>query len=73
MNKQHGVIHVCESKVYLRSDSGEQEIMDDVAFLKMMGKEIELVRIDGARKRLKDVTIDEIDFVHHKVYLKRLC
>lgn len=64
---------MCESKIYLRSDSGEQEVMDDVAFLKMLGKEIELVRIDGARKRLKDVTIDEIDFIHHKVYLKKLC
>jgi len=64
---------VCESKVYLRGEGGEQEVMDDVAFLKSSGKEIELVRIDGARKRLEDVAIDEIDFIHHKVYLRKLC
>ena len=64
---------MCESKIYLRSDSGEQEVMDDVAFLKVLGKDIELVRIDGAKKKLEGVAVDEIDFIHHKVYLKKLC
>ncbi len=63
---------MCESKVYLRGEGGEQEVMDDVAFLRIVDNEMELVRIDGVRKRLKDVTIDEIDFMHHKVYLRKL-
>ncbi len=61
---------MCESKAILRRDGVEEELMDDVAYMKVSEDSVELVRIDGARKRLSNVVIDEIDFIHHKVFLK---
>lgn len=63
---------MCESKVMLRRGESEEEVMDDVAYLKVSGSQVELVRIDGVRKTLEDVAIDEIDFIHHKVFLRPL-
>jgi len=62
---------MCESKAYLRSPAGEELVMDDVAHLKVLDNGVELVRIDGQRKVLENVVIDEIDFIHHKLYLKK--
>ncbi len=61
---------MCESKVILRRGGAEEELMDDVAYMKVSKGSVELVRIDGARKTLSNVVIDEIDFIHHKVFLR---
>ncbi len=62
---------MCESKAYLRTPEGEELIMDDVAHLRVIENGVELVRIDGQRKVIEGASIDEIDFIHHKLYLKK--
>ncbi len=62
---------MCESKAYLRSDGEEQEVMDDVAHLRVLDDGVELVRIDGLRKTLEGARIEEIDFIHHKIFLRK--
>jgi len=61
---------MCESKVVLRRDGAEEELMDDVAYMKVSEGGVELVRIDGVRRTLSNVVIDEIDFINHKVFLR---
>ncbi len=62
---------MCESKVLIRRDGSEELVMEDVAHLKVVEGGVELVRIDGLRKEVKGVELDEIDFIHHKAYLKQ--
>ncbi len=62
---------MCESKAYLKENGKEWEVMDEVAYLRILAEGVELVRIDGARKVLKNIGIDEIDFIHHKIFLKK--
>lgn len=62
---------MCESKAYLRSPEGEKLVMDNIAHLRVLDNGVELVSIDGQKKVLQGVSIDEIDFIHHKLYLKK--
>ncbi|MCC6016067.1 MAG: CooT family nickel-binding protein [Desulfurococcaceae archaeon] len=63
---------MCESKVYVREGSELKLIAEDV--MSMIPKENGYVLIDiaGRKYEVFDVVIEYIDFIQHKVVLKKV-
>jgi len=59
---------VCESKIVVRRDSGEEVLADEVAALKP--GEAKAYLVDGRVVDLSGYTIELIDFIRHRVYVK---
>lgn len=62
---------MCESKVYVRKNGGLELIAEDVVALEPKGNGFRLVDVSGKVYEVEDVIIERIDFVEHKVVLRR--
>jgi len=59
---------MCEARVYLSSDGGKQEIMEDVVLVQPEGDAYLLVNLLGEQKLVQG-RIEKIDFLHHTLHL----
>lgn len=63
---------MCESNVYIKSDGKEELLVKDaVSLVSKEGKFI-FVDITGKIYELENVTIEYIDFISHKIVLRRI-
>ena len=62
---------MCLARVYLREDSGEELVLEDVAHMEVIGHELVLQTLFGERKELA-ASIKEIDFTHSRITLEAL-
>jgi len=62
---------MCESRVYLMENGKINLVAEDVVSMTPKGNGYVLVDIAGRRYEVEDVVIEYIDFVQHKVVLKR--
>ena len=60
---------MCESKLILVEGGEEKVIADNVAYLDL--EKMTAVRIDGSRIDLSGYRIASIDFINHKVFVRR--
>lgn len=60
---------MCESKVYLVSEEGEQLVLEDVTSLQPEQDGYQLVTLFGERKHVR-ARIKEIDLLKHRVLLE---
>lgn len=62
---------MCESNVYVKDDGKEELLIKDaVSLVPKEGKFI-FIDITGKKYEVENVTIEYIDFISHKVVLKR--
>ena len=61
---------MCMPTVWIKSNSGEEQIFAEAATLKIDDNNIVLSTIFGEEKKINAV-IEKIDFVNSKVFLKR--
>ncbi len=57
---------MCESRVFLAAEDGEQLVLDDVTIIRPDGDGFLLVNLFGERKRVSG-RIREIDLLKHRV------
>lgn len=62
---------MCESKVYLKENAEEKLIITDVVLLMPMKNGYVFTDISGKKHELEYVTIDYIDFIKHKIVLRK--
>lgn len=62
---------MCESNVYIKIDGGEELLARDIVSLTPKEDKFILIDIIGNRYEVENVAIEYIDFVSHKVVLKR--
>jgi len=60
---------MCEATAYLRDNGNEQQIMQDVTLLQPEGSAWLLVNLLGEQKLVQG-TIEKVDFLHYRVYLR---
>lgn len=63
---------MCESKVYLVEDGKMNLVAEEVVSMTPKGNGYVFVDISGKKYELEDVVIEYIDFVQHKVVLKKI-
>jgi predicted RNA-binding protein len=61
---------MCEAKIYIAKDDGEQQIMQDVVSVQPEGDAYLLVNLLGEQKLVRG-RIERIDFLHHALYLSQ--
>jgi len=62
---------MCESNVYLIGVSGEELIAKEVAYMKPKQNGLIFVDIYGNKYEVEDIEIAYIDFLGHKVVLRK--
>lgn len=62
---------MCESRVYLMENGKMNLVAEEVVSMVPKGNGYVLVDIAGRRYEVEDAVIEYIDFVQHKVVLKR--
>jgi len=60
---------MCMPSVWIVDDKEEEQIFEEIAFLRMEGKNILLSTMFGEEQSI-EATIDSIDFVNSRVFLK---
>ncbi|MEM1645804.1 MAG: CooT family nickel-binding protein [Ignisphaera sp.] len=63
---------MCESKVYLMEDGKMNLVAEEVVSMVPKGNGYVFIDITGRRYELENVNIEYIDFVQHKVVLKKI-
>ncbi|MEM0084500.1 MAG: CooT family nickel-binding protein [Candidatus Methanomethylicia archaeon] len=63
---------MCESDIYVKSDGKEELLVKDVVSLVPKEGKFIFVDITGKVYELENVTIEYIDFISHKVVLRRI-
>ncbi len=61
---------MCESIVYVKSGEGERLLAKDVVFMEFKDGSYIITDIAGNRIAVKNVEIEYIDFIGHKVILR---
>jgi predicted RNA-binding protein len=64
-----GGLTMCMPSVWIVHDKEEEQIFEEIAFLRMEGSNILLSTMFGEEQSI-EATIDSIDFVNSKVFLK---
>lgn len=67
-----GVILMCESKVYVKKDGDLELVISDVVSLIPKENGFRFIDISGKVYEIYDAAIEYIDFVEHKVVLRKL-
>jgi len=62
---------MCESKVYMKEGGELKLIAEDVASMIPKEKGYILIDIAGRKHEVSDVVVEYIDFIQHKVVLKK--
>ncbi|MEM1896256.1 MAG: CooT family nickel-binding protein [Ignisphaera sp.] len=62
---------MCESKIYIREGEHYELIIENVVSLTPKEGGFIVIDISGKRYELDNVSIDYIDFLNHKVILKK--
>ncbi|MEM0261904.1 MAG: CooT family nickel-binding protein [Desulfurococcaceae archaeon] len=62
---------MCESKVYLKENAEEKLVITDVVLLMPMKNGYVFTDISGKKHVIEHVVIDYIDFIGHKIVLKK--
>lgn len=62
---------MCMSKVVLRTEGGDEEVMDEVVCLELLGEEIKLKDLLGREKILKG-RLQEVDLLRHRIIVQRV-
>jgi len=62
---------MCESKVYMKEGDELKLIAEDVASMIPKEKGYILIDIAGRKYEVSDVVVEYIDFIQHKVVLKK--
>jgi len=60
---------MCMASVWIKKDSGEKNLLADVAVIKSRGEKLILSTLLGEEKSV-EAKIEEIDFMNSKVLLK---
>jgi len=60
---------MCMASVWIRKDTGEENVLADVAVIKSRGEKLILSTLLGEEKSV-EAKIEEIDFMNSKVLLK---
>ena len=60
---------MCMASVWIKKDTGEENLLEEVAIIKSRGNELILSTLLGEQKSIQ-AKIDEIDFMNSKVLLK---
>lgn len=60
---------MCMASVWIRKDTGEENLLEDVAVIKSRGEKLILSTLLGEEKSV-EAKIEEIDFMNSKVLLK---
>jgi len=61
---------MCIANVWIKKDSGEKNLLEEVAIIRVSGKNLVLSTLFGEEKSVK-AKIKEIDFVNSKVLLEQ--
>ena len=57
------------SKVLVRTEEGEKELMDDVISVELIGEEIRVREILGAERTIRG-RVEKVDLLRHRVVLR---
>ena len=60
---------MCMASIWIRKDTGEENLLEEVAVIKSRGNELILSTLFGEQKSIQ-AKIEEIDFMNSKVLLK---
>ncbi len=60
---------MCMASVWIKKDSGEKNLLEEVAVIRVSGKNLVLSTLFGEKESVK-AKIKEIDFVNSKVLLE---
>lgn len=63
---------MCESIVYIREGDSERLYARDIATMIFEGGEVVLIDIAGNRYLLTNVVLEYVDFIGHRVFLRKL-
>ncbi|MCS7128475.1 MAG: CooT family nickel-binding protein [Sulfolobales archaeon] len=63
---------MCESIVYVREGDSERLYARDIATMIFEGGEVVLIDIAGNRYLLTNVVLEYVDFIGHRVFLRKL-
>ncbi len=62
---------MCETKIILKWDTGEKEVMSEAAWIKIESGAIVVSDILGNIKRLDNCVLEGIDFIKHEAILRK--
>lgn len=63
---------MCETTIVVQNKNGEKETIENVAKLMLDNNTITYSTILGEKSRITGVRIEEIDFIGHKVLVKKI-